>query len=619
MKHYKLILISMCIFALSACESYLDKAPDAGTTEAEVFNNFMSVRGYLDKCYQCVVDYSYWKSQQLGRAHIGQLSDEGANSYTSTSMANKLNKGEWLNEKSIAEVGWEDAGIGSKEGSAIPNAFFALRIVNRVIERVPRMDNLTTDQKNQLLGQAYFFRGWFYFEIIRRVGGMPLLDKVFASDDNPNMTRLNYGESSDWIIEQLDEAIKLLPDAWPSQEMGRPTKAAAYALKSMAELYAASPLMNNPIDKVENNGYNIERAKKAAQYAKECLDYIENVVPKHKMMPKESYKNIFYHFPNFVSDESLWYVNSNGQNRNSPADLPIHWQNIRTSKRPGNYGQAQVSVSQNMVDKFETINGYSATLTESGWISDDPTFDPVKPYINRDPRFDAFVIYPGEQYGTFADGSPNYNCTWEGGIDVVPAVKPVEMVRTRYMVKKWQWPESLKLDRSVNDGYALYYYNCIHIRTTQVWLDYAEAMFEAYGATAKPAGYTYSAEDAINKVRNRVGMIDVRAEIVADPVKFREKIRNERAVELLFENNRWWDIRRWMIAEDLFSKPNPIKGALVTASSATPLAPNPDNVFTYKLIDIVEEVRVFEKKHYWYPLGFDEVNRYPNLKQNPGW
>ena len=83
-------------------------------------------------------------------------------------MANKLNKGEWLNEKSIAEVGCEDAGIGYKEGSAIPNAFFALRIVNRVIERVPRMDNLTTDQKNQLLGQAYFFRGWFYFEIIRR-------------------------------------------------------------------------------------------------------------------------------------------------------------------------------------------------------------------------------------------------------------------------------------------------------------------------------------------------------------------------------------------------------------------------------------------------------------------
>ena len=96
MKHYKLILISICIFALSSCEDYLGPAPDRGITEEEVFNNFMSVRGYLDKCYPCVVDYSYWNSQGLDRANIGQISDEGANSYTVTQIANKLNKGLWV-------------------------------------------------------------------------------------------------------------------------------------------------------------------------------------------------------------------------------------------------------------------------------------------------------------------------------------------------------------------------------------------------------------------------------------------------------------------------------------------------------------------------------------------
>lgn len=616
MKLFKITILSLFLATFTACEEYLDKSPDLGLSEADVFSNFYTVRGYLDQCYNNIMDFSKYDSQSNDRTHISQLSDESANPQIS-SLTTSVNRGNWLNNINAAEVGWGTGGVGTNKGLVIPNAFRALRVANIVIEKAPLMANLTEDEKGQLLGQAYFFRAWFYFEIIRRVGGMPIIDKAFFAGDNMDLARLSYGECTDWIIAQLDEAIRLLPDEWPTQELGRPNKTAAYSLKSLAQLYAASPLMNNPIGVIENNGYNLDRAKLAAQYSKECLDYIDNVVPQHKMMSGAEYKNIFYHFPNFVSAESLWYINSTGTNRNALGELPIFWQNIRTAKRPGTYGQANVSISQNLIDKFQTKNGYYVTLTSSGFVSDDPAFDPANPYKDRDPRFDAFIIYPGEPYGTFADGRVNYNCTWEGGADVT--VAPSAMVRTRYMVKKWQWPESLKLDRSVDDGYAKYYYNCVMIRTTTVWLNYAEAMNEAYGPTTKPAGYTYSALDAINMVRNRVGMVNVRPEFTVDANVFRNTIRDERAVELLLENNRWWDIRRWMIAETLLSVPNPIKGVQVTASNATPLKPNPGNVFTYKLMDVTEEIRVFQKKHYWYPVGRDEANRLYNFKQNPGW
>jgi len=628
MKKYSLIIIVSLL--LMSCENYLDKAPELGLSDSDIFNNFSSVQGYLDQSYYCVNDFSRWNDQGLQRAHVCQMSDEGTNPYTATPMANTINKGIWLGATAASEVGWGTTNVGNANGQGlvIPNAFYAMRIANRVIEKAPLMSSLSEDQKKGLLGQAHFFRAWFYFEIIRRIGGMPLMDKIYKPEDDFDQERLTYQQSSDWAVAQLDEAIKELPDEWPAAETGRVNKSAAYALKSMMEIYAASPLMRNSVDKIENNGYDIEYCKKAALYAKQTLDYIDQTAPKHKMMPGSAYKNIFYHSPNFVSDESLFYINSTGTNRNTDPDLAIFWQNVEFSNRKGNYGQAHVCPTQNMVDMFETKNGYPVKLSGSTWVTSDPAFVKAKPFENRDPRLSTTIILPGEEFGTI-NNSPNYLCTWEGGRDVEPTKQPVETNLTRYLVKKWQWPSSVVTRLAGVSGYGDYYYNCITIRTTQVWLDYAEAMNEAYGPTDKN-GYTYSAVDAINLVRQRVGMSEVRSEFTISKELFRDRIRNERAVELMFENHRWFDLRRWMTAEQVFNPagdPNPIKGVKVTATAVGKYTSTnkytdkvlAGNVFSYQLMSVPTEIRVFQKKHYWYPIGKDEAERFSKLKQNPGW
>ena len=658
MKRYIFISITTITLGLVSCQEYLDKMPDQGFTEEIVYNDFHSVRGYFDRAYNILDDYLKQASQNMRGYITGEMSDEGADVFkqnrAATSlqwqpaeMLNILNGGNWASGNNVAEIGWNDGNFNNNFGKVLAKCFYGIRISNRILEKVPDMAQLTVDQKNQLMGQAYFLRGWFYFEIIRRVGGMPLLDKLYTPYDNGNMERLTYAESSEWIIDNMNEAIGLLPDKWEDVQTGRPTKSSAYALKSMAQLYAASPLMRNGLDRTDQyDEYDTERAKLAAEYAWDCLKYLEEnkSVYDQTMMTGEQYAQIFYHPKNtFVSRESLWYINSCGANRED--DVATVWQTRNMTNRPGNQGTPVFSPSQNLINKFETVNGYPAELTATDWKCSDPAFNPVEPYKNRDPRLYHFILLPGERFGTrqstsgsAEDANAYYLSVWSLGQEYSITGNDEGGrgdILSRYMCKKYQWPESNNGDRG-HPNYNLNGFNSIFIRTTQVWLDYAEAMNEAYGPTETPAGYVYSAVDALNRVRLRVGQGEVRSEYTGTKEALRERIRNERAVELMCENHRWFDIRRWMIAEQLFAgDPNPIKGTIVelrpgeVSNNILYFPPGAtveerENAkygkpFTYTLNTITEEVRVFERRNYWYPIRRDEINRYPIVKQNPGW
>lgn len=444
---------------------------------------------------------------------------------------------------------------------------------------------------------------------------MPIFDKAFTPVDNLDLPRLSYHESTDWLISDLDKAIELLPHVWPADQTGRATKIAAMSVKEMAALYDASPLMQNDNNSTVQKEYDIERAKKAAKYANDVLKYIQAGTggTKYRLMNGSEYTNIFYTNPQFASDESLWYYNDAGR-RDQRRGLRVHYIPQHFSGGTGNDAASFNGPTQNAVDMYEVINGgnaYPITDSRSGYSDQNP-------YVRRDPRFYNNIIIPGEEWGVDNTNKKLYMEMYVGGRDYNFTISNKEVNRrqaTGYVCKKFIWKTANEFIRE----YTINKLNTIYIRVSQVYLDYAEAMNEAYGPNSDPEGYGLTAVQAINVIRNRVGMPNVLPEFTADKALFRDRIRNERGVELQFENHRWFDLRRWMIAVDVFAKP--IRGVLATpklANHAT-VANKSTLQFNYTYRTLTTEVRVFQNRNYWYPLPKNHVDDLFNLKQNPGW
>ncbi len=617
MKKIERILICILFpFAFWGCESYLDLAPELDISEEDVYENYLTAQGYLDNCYKFLNDYSHYQCNQMDRNHTAGLSDEGSNTYGGGTIKKTFNKGQWLDQGTAGELGWKNGGNNFKQ-PVVANAYFCLRVANKALVNIPEMTSITQEEKDELIGQAYFFRAWYFFEVIRRYGGMPIPNRVFFSDDEYySMPRESYQACSEQIIEDLDMAIDLLPAGWDNQNYGRADKVAAHALKGMVALYAASPLMQNGFDEtLQLTEYDGQWSKDAAKYAMDAINFLNANYPEKQMKDfsgastddaamLENYRHLFYFDPEFVGRTSLWYANYTGGNRNA-LNL-IYFLNMRHSGASGNWGWAISTPAQNLVDLYEYNDG-----TPFDWNNPAHKADP---FTNRDPRLYNNVYLPGEKRG-----STYYVESWEKqdgtvGADINLSV-PAKSLPTRYMAKKWAWESANKVDQGGND----YNSNGIFIRTVQLWLDYAEAMNEAYGPNADPEGYGYTAVEAINKVRARVAMPGVKSEFTGSKEAFRERIRNERSVELFYENHRWFDIRRWMIAEELFEADFPIKGIKAVVTNENGTTDQEQWSYSYDVFDVTTEYRVFERKHYWYPLPYDHIMQLSVLQQNPGW
>lgn len=607
----------------SGCEDFLDKSPNMGLSEDDVYKDYASMRGFMDRAYNFLDNFHSYQNCNNGRTHIGAISDEFASLFNSAE-SKVVNSGNWLSKEG---TDFEIGNGSNGNGTSIWKAYKGLRIVNRVIRDIDLVPGLTDGQRNELLGQSHFLRGWFYFQLIKRYGGMPVFDQLFVGDGDEDLPRKTYHESHDWMMTDIEKAVTMLPDVWDDNNTGRPNKVAAMAFKSMAQLYDASPLMQNDLASVQVMGYDKERAKLAAKSANDVLKYIKNhPETENRLMSKEEYTDIFYwKVPPYTQPEYLWYnrkQNTPGANYNANEAFTRYvrafWLSSEYAQGTGNDAASYNAPTQNMVDLYEKEgdDGFYYPIAHPN-----AKYDAQKPYEKRDPRFYNNILYPGNKWGANASGAAQYITTYVDGNMYKTVVNnnfTNKRQQTGYLCKKFiwegedQWKKLYGLNRVIT----------VFIRVSQVYLDLAEASFEATGsATAKVEGCEYSALDAINVIRNRIGIGNVPAAIYNDEGAFRQAIRRERAVELMFEDHRWWDIRRWMIAHTLFAEQYPIKGI-----QATPKNANHANVkdkstleFTFKVIDVVPEERVFEMKNYWYPFSMNDAASLNNLTQNPGW
>lgn len=636
MKRYNNILIIVLFAALVglvSCKDYLDANPEMGIDSDVVYSEYYNYKGAVDRGNWLVMNYV--ESWTNWAAYVGAMGDEQQAVKTSMPVYKSINQGIWQ------DAHWRDFGMNfSSETNYGADPYYnqpagksikAIRAMGLAIENIDKLTDFPAETgytpeelKGQLLGQAYALRAWHQFEVIRRYGPIMLVDTTgggrnsFSTDYNFDQVRPTFQRCADLIAADCDDAVKNLPDKWKTPtDVGRLTKTSALAIKAMVYLYAASPLMNtdNGAYPFGQDSYNQAYAKKGIQAMVDVLKKVQSGVTRYKLYDKDHYMENWLSQEAAISDEALlqpvptnsdnWELPSNRNGQGTGWFLPQH---------DGGWAVFNVP-TQNAVDKFETINGYPV----NGFSSADPIFDPNNPYKNRDPRLKWDIFCPGDtMYLTDPGGgskSTYTNQAWSNPGDEgwhYNYYRGKSLIYTGYFAAgKWRKLGYNKFDNKYNQNYYRMY---PLIRLAGIYLGLAELANEVYGPTAtipeaSAAGIgVTTAEQALDVIRNRVGMPNVRSEFTGDKAKFRERIRNEWAVEFYGEFYRWRDIRRWRIAKDLLEQ----------GIYAADVTKNNDGTFSYvsKKLDVP---RVFEDKHYWYPLDSKYVNMFATFKQNPGW
>lgn len=557
----KYLLWLMLLLGVSSCD-YLDFDETSGLrTKEDVYRYFDNTKSMLTHIYS----YIPQDLGCLGGAMRDCASDDAEYAYTGASVQD-FNNGNWSSIRTNDDA-W--------------GLYYAIRAVNGFLvelEKVDFSDYQYNASYKQWMEQLKYFpyearvlRAFYFFELARRYGDIAMPLTVLSMEDANKIVKTKFDDVIDFIVMECDDCASQLPDSYNNvlgKETGRITKGFAMALKSKALLYAASELHNPSMDK--------EKWKMSASAA---LDLINTGL---YQLDKNGAVN------NNLSQE-LILCRMNGDDYNFElANFPVRF----TEGRRGVLTSATFP-SENLASSFETINGYSVRLTKTGYESDDPTFDPLHPYANRDPRMAKTLIADGMMFkGEMIE-------IFEGGKDCSERSEGGSV--TGYFLKKYiQEDVSFVRDNEVKKKHHWVIY-----RYAETLLTYAESMIEAFeNPEYTDEKYKYSALWAINEVRRNANMPDIKP---CSKEEFLEKLRNEWRVEFAFEDHRFWDIRRWKIGAETQKE---LYGVSITKNEL--------GIKSYE--KVVCETRFWNDRMYLYPIPKSELYKNVNLlPQNPGW
>lgn len=609
MKKYIINSFLIIVLLLSfGCEDYLDKAPESILAEEDVFKDFDHAQGFVEEMYNLIVEYG--QSSHTFQDYL--FSDEtiGWATWMPSAHIDRGNLMMWVNQKyCYLNNKW----TGSKNSTTNNNpalrpglwsgSLQGIRKANIAIENVELMVDATQKEKDIILGQAYFFRAFFHHEIMKFWGRFPYIDEV-VRDEYKFPRPGTYKECALEADADFDRAIALLPENWDDQpygantlgdNKGRINKTAAYAMKGKNLLLAASPLMHfNNSSSINTYEYDTELCDMAVDAFAEVLKREDGA--RYGLVPWDRMEEVFWKSPN----NSTWagsteYIFS-GPTGHVATNARFMSTGMTTSIS-GESTAAQAPTHNFIYNNFGMANGLSIEDDLSG-VYGTPTYDPAKPFENRDPRFYKWITVDGDVLGTKASMPAKYKTAqlYTGG-----ELRKKNASQTGYMFKKFYPTLHSKWNKIIRKYHAIR----MHVRLTDVYLMYAEALHASKGATTAPSSFSLTAEQAINVLRDRAGVPHVHPAIVADANKFMDELRRDRTVEMSFEAHRWVDIRRWGVANlDEYK----IKTALDF--------PKDHSFFKERVL--VERICDYPK-HFWLPFESNQTQFYEGFPQNPGW
>ncbi|HWK57159.1 MAG TPA: RagB/SusD family nutrient uptake outer membrane protein [Parapedobacter sp.] len=552
MKYIKIIVIcSILIPLFGGCNKPLDYSEASFYGEDAVLNSPSLYKALLTTIYA----YLPTDFNSIDGAMRASASDDAVHVWD-LSAIKRFNDGSWSALQPLDDQ-WGHLYTGIRSANLFlqkseGQTFEDLRYNDGYREMMIQYDNYPNE--------ARFLRAFFYFELIKRYGDVPLIKTPLTVQEANAVTRTPYYDVVDFIVSECDDIIPKLPTSYaslPGAETGRATKGAALALKARTLLYAASPLHNVSNDQT--------KWVAAATAAKEIIDMQQYSL-------EGSYKNVVN---NINSSELILETRQNFSNAFEVANFPVGYEGGNTGTCP----------TQNLVEAYEMQEtGMDINEQESGFVAQNP-------YAGRDPRMYETILYNGATWKNLTIE------VWPGGFNGPPQERAT---KTGYYLKKYLI-ESISLN-PVNPTTQQHAW--VVFRYGEVLLNYAEAMNEAFGPDVKgPGTLQMTASEAVNFIRWRAAMPDFPAAMSQDA--FRQKLRNERRVELAFEDSRFWDIRRWGIGNSTAE----IYGVDVSRNNSGQVS------YTPKLV----ETRVWHDKMNLYPIAQNELYVNKALTQNPNW